>query len=209
MDTANCKICRKVGKKLFLKGDRCFSPKCAILKRPSPPGPEPKRGATITDYGREFMEKQKMKHWYGLRESQFKKYVKGVLTNLNKINIPAEDALIRKLELRLDNVIFRMGLATSIAQARRLVSHGHIAVNGRKLNIPSYEAKKGDKISVKENSKNKAYFQKVSADIKKYKAPVWIKLDANNLEGEISGMPQAQEVGLPIQLSSIFEFYSK
>ncbi len=204
-----CKICRRVGKKLFLKGARCYSPKCAVLKRPFPPGPESKRGSVMTDYGREFLEKQKMKFWYGLRETQFKKYAKETLANLRKIKSSAEDAFISRLELRLDNFVFRMGLATSIKQARKLVSHGHISVNGKKVNIPSYEVRKGDKVSVREKSKEKTYFKKAAEELKKYKAPGWIKLDLNNLEGEISGMPSAQEVGLPIQISSIFEFYSK
>lgn len=163
----------------------------------------------MTDYGREFSEKQKLKAWYGLRETQFKNYVKKVLANLANSKIKADETLVRSLEMRLDNVVFRMGLATSIKQARKLVSHGHIVVNGKKVNVASYAARKGDKIAPSAKALAKPYFQKVLVDIKKYKSPSWIKLDGNTLQAEVSGFPTCEEVALPIQLSSVFEHYSK
>lgn len=209
MDVHKCKLCRKTGKKLFIKGARCYSPKCALAKRPFPPGPAPKRMTSITDYGREFSEKQKMKFWYGLREAQFKKYVKGVLENLFTAKIKADDSLIRALECRLDSVVFRMGLATSLKQARKLVSHGHILLNGKKVNVASAVVKLKDKVSVSEKTLKKSYFQKLLPEMKKFKAPAWVKVDINTLEGELAAYPTAEEVALPIQISSIFEHYSK
>jgi small subunit ribosomal protein S4 len=209
MKSVKCKICRRLGRKMFIKGARCFSPKCAMVKRPYAPGQIKKNKSTLSEYGREFSETQKIKRWYGLRETQFKNYVVSILDKMASSKERSDEKLIRILELRLDNTVLRLGLADSHAQARKIVSHGHISVNGKKVNIPSFQTKKGDIISVMPLSKEKAYFKTVAEKIKKYQAPSWIKLDTKNLSGEIIALPSCQEVALPIKLSSIFEHYSK
>lgn len=180
-----------------------------MVRRPTPPGPAPKRGTQMTDYAREFSEKQKMKAWYGLREKQFKNYVKEVLEKLATSKIKAEEALIRKLEMRLDSVVFRLGFATSLRQSRKMVSQGHFKVNGRKVDVASFQCKKGDKVVVSDKAKKNGYFQKLAVEIKKYKAPAWVKINFDTLEGEVTGYPTAEEVALPVSTSSIFEHYSK
>lgn len=209
MDTQKCKLCRKTGKKLFIKGARCYTQKCAMVRRPTPPGPPSKRGPQLTDYAREFSEKQKMKAWYGLREKQFKNYVKEVLSKVTTSKVKAEESLIRKLEMRLDSVVFRLGLATSLRQSRKMISQGHFKVNGRKVDVASFQCKKGDKVTVSDRSKKNAYFQKLAIEIKKYKAPSWVKINFDTFEGEVTGYPTAEEVALPVSTSSIFEHYSK
>ncbi len=195
---------------MFIKGARCYSPKCAMVKRPYPPGQIKKNKSQLSEYGREFAEIKKIKQWYGLRETQFKNYVSSILEKMASSKERADEKLIRLLELRLDNTVLRLGFADSHAQARKITSHGHISVNGKKVNIPSYQLKKGDIISVMPRSKDKKYFQDLANNkIKKYQAPSWIKLDVKNLSGEIIALPTCQEVALPIKLSSIFEHYSK
>lgn len=204
-----CKICRRLQRKMFIKGARCFSPKCAMVKRPYAPGQIKKRGSALSEYGREVAETQKMKRWYGLRETQFKNYVVSVLDKMASSKERADEKLIRLLELRLDNTVFRLGFGDSHAQARKITSHGHIMVNGKKVNIPSFQLKKGDVITIVPKSKDKKYFQDLAIKIKKYQAPSWLKLDTKNLSGEVISLPTNQEVALPIKLSSIFEHYSK
>jgi len=209
MKDKKCKICRRLGVKLFLKGERCFSQKCPMITRPYAPGEKgKKRTRPPSEYGKELREKQKLKNWYNLKERQFRKYVKEVLGKRGKV----EDAgvlLVRKLESRLDNVVFRMGFTLSRVQARQIVNHGHFLVNGRKVNIPSYQVKKGDKISLHASSRNKAIFQNLPISLKKHQAPSWIKINIEKLEGEIVGQPNLEEAGLPAEISTIFEYYSK
>ena len=209
MQDKKCKICRRLGVKLFLKGERCFSPKCPIIKRPYLPGEKRKRKSRgLSEYGKELAEKQKLKNWYNLKERQFRKYVKEVLAKRGKV----EDTgalLIKKLESRLDNVVFRMGFANSRIQAKQIVSHGHFLVNGRKVDIPSCQVKKGDKISLKTSSRKKVIFQNLPTNLKKYKPPSWIQINIEKLEGEIVGQPSLEEAGLPAEISTIFEFYSR
>jgi len=209
MQDKKCKICRRLGVKLFLKGERCFSPKCSMIKRPYFPGEKGKRkNRGLSDYGKELAEKQKLKNWYNLGERQFRKYVKEVLAKRGKV----EDTgalLIKKLESRLDNVVFRMGFASSRLQAKQIVSHGHFLLNGKKNDIPSCQIKKGDKINLKTDSRKKVIFQNLSTTLKNYKPPSWIKINIEKLEGEIIGQPTPEEAGLPIEISTIFEFYSR
>lgn len=206
---ADCRICRHVGQKLFLKGDRCFSPKCAITRRPYPPGEKNKKVISKTsEYGRQLVAKQSLKEWYNLKENQFKKYVKEVLETRGG----AEDArvlFIRKLEKRLDNVIFRLAIAKSRPQARQLVSHKHFLVNGRLVNIPSFQVKKGDKITLAVSSSKNALFQDLSKKLKGYQFPSWIRFDIDKKEAEITGEPSFDEVSPPSEIASIFEFYSR
>lgn len=209
MENNKCKICRRVGIKLFLKGERCFSTKCAMIKRAFPPGERKKRRPRpLSGYGKGLKEKQKLRNWYNLKENQFKKYVKEILSKKEKKEDPSL-TLIKKLENRLDNVIFRMGLASSREKSRQLVLHRHFLVNGRRVNVPSFEVRKGDVISIFDKSKQKNVFKDISNLLKKYQPPSWIKLDINKLEGEIIGEPSLEEASLPVEVPLIFEFYSK
>ncbi len=204
-----CKICRQLGVKLFLRGERCLSQKCAIIRKPYSPGMRSKkRRRGFSEYGKELREKQKLKNWYNLDERQFRKYVKEVLKHRGKV-ADAGVALIKILESRLDNVVFRLGFASSRKAARQMVSHRHFLVNGRPTNIPSYLVKKGDKIKINPGSVKKTSFQKLPSFLKKYNPPSWVKLNIEKLEGEITDSPNIEEALPPAELSTIFEFYSR
>lgn len=206
-----CKICRRLGVKLFLKGEKCLGPKCPMIKRPYPPGHKRKRKPLpLSEYGKEMREKQILKRWYNLKEKQFKRYVKEVLSLRGKVEEDLGEVLIKKLEKRLDNVIYRAGLASSRSQARQLVAHSHFLVNGKHAKSPSFEVKKGDEIKVKENSKNKPYFKHIALKLKEYQPPSWILLDKTNLKIKIIGEPSLIEAASPVEsISRVFEFYSK
>ena len=208
MESKKCKTCRRLGAKLFLKGDKCLSPKCVMIKKPYPPASKKRRARAISEYGKELKEKQKLKNWYNLSERQFRNYVKKVLEKRGG----AEDAgnlLIKKLESRLDNVVFRLGFTPSRVQARQIVNHGHFLVNGKKINIPSCQIKKGDIVSLSPKSREKVFFKSLPTILKKYKAPSWVKLNPEKLEGEIVGEPSLEEAAPPAEISAIFEFYSR
>ena len=209
MLNSKCKICRRLGVKLFLKGEKCLSPKCPMIKRNYPPGQKGKRRPTpLSEYGKALREKQKLKNWYNLEERQFKNYVKKILEKRGKVEDPSS-LLIKTLESRLDNVVFRLGFANSRALAKQLVSHGHFLVNGRSINIPSYLVKNGDVISIKPQKIKKAIFQNLKNLLKKYKTPSWLALDVEKLEGKVIGEPTLQEAAPPAEISAIFEFYSR
>ncbi len=180
-----------------------------MITRPYSPGGKGKRNpAPLSEYGKELREKQKLKNWYNLREAQFRKYVKTALTSRKG----AEDAaafLIKNLESRLDNVIFRLGIASSRLQARQLVSHGHFLINGKSVNIPSYHLKKNDIITIKPSRLKKNFFQNLSIRTEKQKIPSWLSFDVKKLEGKIIDTPKIEEVMPPVEISSIFEFYSR
>lgn len=208
MKKDNCSICRRAGMKLFLKGDRCFSPKCAIIRRSFPPGQKKRksRRSALSEFGKELREKQNLKNWYNLSERQFSNYVKDILKKRSK----TEDAaalLIQNLETRLDNAVFRLGFASSHAQARQFISHRHFTVNGRIVNIPSRHLKVGDKIGVR--SKEKKIFENISAILKKRKPASWLELDAEKLEAKVVGLPTIEEASPIAEISSIFEYYSR
>jgi small subunit ribosomal protein S4 len=206
---SKCKICRRVGQKLFLKGERCSTPKCPMVKRSYPPGKKGKRRPSrLSEYGKEFREKQKLKFWYGLRERQFKKYVKDILAKRKKTE-DIDLLLIRRLESRLDNVIFRLGLAASRKQARKLITQKHFLVNGKPVNFPSFEVKKGDVISVKPKSLKKIIFQNLNLTLKKYQPPAWLELNKEKLEGKVIGEPSLEEINIPVEIPMILEFYSR
>ncbi|XOB42514.1 MAG: 30S ribosomal protein S4 [Candidatus Nealsonbacteria bacterium] len=204
-----CKICRRAGEKLFLKGERCFSPKCSMVRRPYPPGQKGKRRKSRpSEYAKELREKQKLKNWYNLSEKQFKNYVKKLLTKKGKM----EDApllLIKNLESRLDNIVFRLGFTLSRRKARTIVSHGFFKVNGKAINIPSCQLKKGDVLSVKEQKLKKNIIKEFKQLMKKHETPSWLKLNKDKLEAEIIGEPTLEEVAPPVDILSIFEFYSR
>lgn len=209
MKNTKCKICRRLGVKLFLKGERCLSVKCAVIRKPYPPGQKKKRRArALSEYGQELREKQKMKNWYHLRERQFKNYVNKILDSRGKVKDPSS-LLIKALESRLDNVVFKLGFSSSRASAKQMVSHGHFLVNNKSLNIPSYLVKKGDKITLKPASAKKKIFQNISAVLKKYTSPAWLEINVDKLEGKVLRDPGPEDVTPPAEISSIFEFYSK
>ncbi|MEA3452856.1 MAG: 30S ribosomal protein S4 [Patescibacteria group bacterium] len=213
MKDAKCKICRRTGRKLFLKGEKCFSAKCPMIKKAYPPGlVKKKRGRPLSEYGKELREKQKLRNWYGLREKQFSKYAKDVLNRTRRLSSSKEnpsELLIRKLENRLDNVVFRLGFSVNRTQARQMVSHGDFLVNDKKVDIPSFSVTKGDKISFSPKSKEKEMFKKLDVSLKKYETPSWLKLEKKKVEGEIVGLPTLEEASPPAEISSIFEFYSR
>lgn len=208
MDTKNCRICRRLGEKLFLKGDKCNSPKCLVVKRPYAPGAKRKRSPrSLSEYGKELREKQRLKNWYNLKERQFKNYVEKSLEKRGKED--TGNLLIKMLESRLDNVVYRSGLASSRAQARQIVNHGHFQINGKRVDIPSAEIKKGDVVAVMENAKKKQYFVNVLPVFKKHKGPSWIEINTDKMEAKVTGDPSLAESAPPAEISSIFEFYSR
>ena len=180
-----------------------------MLKRVYAPGPQKKRrGGTPSEYKKSLEEKQTLKKWYGLSERQFKKYVKETLAKMGKVDdVSAE--LIRRLEKRLDNVIFRLGFAKSRVQARQLVSHGYFLINGKPVNIPSYEVEKDDSVAVKENKKTKGVFKELANELKRKEVPAWLSLNKDKLEAKTIGEPNLDEVKPPAEISLIFEFYSR
>lgn len=180
-----------------------------MVKRPFAPGQKAKkRRAALTEFGREMREKQKVKKWYNVSESQFKQYVFEVMENRGS-GVDVASQLIAKLESRLDNIIFRLGWAKSRGQARLLVTHGHFLVNGRKVDIPSYRIKVGDVISVREGSRGKEALKNLSENMKKYSLPKWLSFDASKIEGKIMRLPTPEDVQLPSEISTIFEHYSR
>ena len=180
-----------------------------MIKRPYPPGQKKKRRPVPpSEYGKALKEKQKLKNWYNLNERQFKNYVKRILERRGRVE-DASNLLIKTLENRLDNIIFRLGFATSRPQAQQLVSYGHFLVNGKSINTPSYLVKKGDTISLKEQKTKKAIFQNLKNLLKKHNPPSWLELDIDKLGGKIIGEPNPEEVSPPVEISAIFEYYSR
>ena len=211
MLNSQCKICRRQGLKLFLKGEKCLSPKCTLVKRPNPPGPGQKkkrRHRSISEYGQELGEKQKLKNWYNLSERQLKNYVKRVLEKRGRVEDPTI-LLIKNLETRLDNAVYRLGFAQSRDQARQLVSHRHFLVNGKPVNIPSYQVKKGDSIALSPTRTKKIIYQNLPTLLKKHKAPSWLELNLEKLEGKVVGEPSFEESAPPAEIPAIFEYYSR
>ena len=200
---ANCRLCRREGQKLFLKGYRCYSSKCAIDRRGYAPGQHGQGRSKISDYGLQLREKQKAKRFYGLQETQFRNLFDKAA---RKTGITGENLLIL-LETRLDNVVFRLGFASSRKEARQLVNHGHFKVNGRKVNIPSYEVKAGDVITVKEKSTNSPKFKEVKEMT--ITVPSWLTVDVEKLEGKILSVPTRAEIDTPVAEHLIVELYSK
>ena len=200
---ANCRLCRREGQKLFLKGDRCYSSKCAIDRRGYAPGQHGQGRSKISDYGLQLREKQKTKRFYGMQETQFRNLFDKAA---RKTGITGENLLIL-LETRLDNVVFRLGFASSRKEARQLVNHGRFTVNGRKVNIPSYEVKAGDVIKVKEKSTNSPKFKEVKEMT--ITVPSWMTVDVEKLEGKILSVPTRAEIDTPVAEHLIVELYSK
>lgn len=200
---AKCRLCRREGCKLYLKGERCTTKKCALERFPMVPGQHGAAKKKITGYGTQLREKQKVKRAYGLLEKQFHIYyekaerMKGV-SGANMLSL---------LERRLDNVVYRMGIGASRAEARQIVNHGHITVNDRKVNIPSFQVKVGDVIAVKENKKDIEMFKSLKGA--KIVTPKWLEFDTENLVGKINALPEREDIDLPIQEHLIVELYSR
>ena len=201
-----CKQCRRAGQKLFLKGDRCNTAKCAMVKRNFPPGIHGNKGyGRLTDYGVQLREKQKAKKIYRLMEKQFKNYF--FKANQSKEN--TENILLQLLEMRLDNVIFRAGFAKSRDFARQLISHNHFLVNGKKVNTPSYQVKINDIVSIKEKSTDSKAFANIKEQLKKTEPVSWLSVDPSKLEAKIVDKPSLEETKGEFDPKLIIEFYSR
>lgn len=202
---AVCRLCRREGEKLFLKGDRCYTAKCAVGKRSYPPGQHGQGRSKASEYGLQLREKQKVKRYYGLLESQFH----GYFLEANKRKGQTGENLLSLLESRLDNVVYRLGFGTSRAEARQLVRHAHFTVDGKKVNIPSFLVKPGMVIEVKETSRKS---EKIKANLEAStarQAPKWLEVDAANYTAKIVGVPAKEDIELPIAENLIVELYSK
>ena len=200
---ANCRLCRREGQKLFLKGDRCYSTKCAMERRGYAPGQHGQGRSKASVYALQLREKQKTKRFYGLQETQFRNLFEKAD---RKSGITGENLLIM-LETRLDNVVFRLGFASSRKEARQLVNHGHFTVNGKKVNIPSYTVKPGDVIKVKEKSTNSPKFKEVKEMT--ITVPEWVSVDVEKLEGKVLSVPTREQIDTPVAEHLIVELYSK
>lgn len=202
---SKCKICRRAGEKLFLKGERCFSQKCALTRRSYPPGIHgPKRRRSLSEYGLQLREKQKLRYIYGITETQLRNYFEEITGKEDKSR-----SLLSMLEHRLDNVVYRLGFAKSRRTSRQIISHGHILVNGRKVDIPSYQVRKGDIIKIKKTSIKKGLFKDLSVHLKNYQTPSWLSLDKDKLIGKVIGEPTIQDIGEPAEIEKVIEFYSR
>ena len=200
---ADCKICRREGCKLFLKGERCLTKKCAFERRPNVPGVHGAARKKITEYGLQLREKQKVKRAYGLQEKQFRSYYEKANTMRGKVG----ENMLSLLERRLDNVVYRMGIGASRAESRQIVNHGHITVNGKTVNIPSYIIKVDDVVSIKENKRELQMFK----DLKDVKVvmPKWLEFDSSKLTGKINALQTREDIDMNIQEHLIIELYSK
>lgn len=200
-----CRLCRREGAKLFLKGDRCYTDKCAIDRRSYAPGQHGQNRKKISEYGIQLREKQKARRIYGVLEKQFRNYFEKAE---RQPGVTGEN-LLRLLERRLDNVIYRLGLAGSRAEARQLVRHGHFTVNGRKVNIPSYLVKVGDEIAVKEGSAGSPKFKEIKEAAAHKTPPAWLEGNAENLRGRVVALPSREDMDVNIEEHLIVELYSR
>jgi small subunit ribosomal protein S4 len=203
---AACRLCRREAMKLFLKGERCYTEKCAIEKRNFPPGQHGKlRKAKLVGYGLQLREKQRVKRIYGVLENQFRLYFE----RAERQRGITGTVLLQLLERRLDNVVYRLGLATSRPQAREMVRHGHFAVDGRKVNVPSYLLKAGQLVSVRAGSQKSLAIQHAIEEVKGRGIPEWLQLDPQAFAGRVVSLPTREQINLPVQEQLIVELYSK
>lgn len=202
---AVCRLCRRENDKLYLKGDRCYSDKCAIVRRAYPPGQHGRGRQKFSEYGLQLREKQKARRIYGVMEKQFRRYFK----EADRRKGVTGETLLQLLESRLDNVVYRLGFARSRAEARQLINHGHFQVNGRKVDIPSYLTKVGEVIAVRENRKNKPVFKVIAEDSVQQNVVDWLEVDHEKLEGRVMRIPQREEIDVPVTEHLIVELYSR
>jgi small subunit ribosomal protein S4 len=201
-----CRLCRREKIKLFLKGDRCFKEKCSVEKRAYPPGQHgQRRGRRSVGYGLQLREKQKVKRIYGVLEDQFRRYFESAERTRGITGV----TLLQLLEQRLDNVVYRLGLATSRPQARQLVRHGHFQVNGKKVDIPSYSVREGDVISVIGRTQKNPTIEHAMEEVKGRGIPDWLSFDPNTITGKVKSVPTREQINLPVQEQLIVELYSK
>ena len=200
-----CKKCRREGVKLFLKGQKCFSPKCPIVRRNYPPGLHGQKGrrGRMTEYGQQLREKQKAKRVYGILERQFRNYYQKAIKQRGDTG----EIIQQLLEMRLDNVIYRLGLAASRSQGRQLIIHGHVFVNNKRVRSPGFSVKVKDIISVREESREKANFKNLKEDLQNYQQPAWLVLDKDKLEGTVLDLPREAE--LPVEINLLVESFNK
>ena len=202
---AVCRLCRRAGIKLFLKGERCFTPRCAVEKRRKPPGSQPMRRRRSSDWGTQLREKQKARQIYGVLEKQFRNYFSEAQRRPGMTGA----YLLQILEERLDNVAYRLNFADSRNQARQLVNHGHIMVNGHKVNIPSYRVKVDDVVMWKESSKESGIYAQMSEGIPRRPLPTWLTLDPATMAGRVVAAPQPSDIDTGIDVRLLVEFYSR
>lgn len=201
-----CRLCRREGMKLFLKGDRCMSAKCAIERRNTRPGQHGQaRARKLSGRGMQLREKQKVRRTYGVLEKQFRRF----FDKASQMPGKTGDNLINLLELRLDNVVYRLGFADSRSQARQLVSHGHFQVNGRKMDIPSAVLKAGDEVTVRQNSRALEYFKTRVEMLNQKGVPSWMRIDPNAFSGRILAVPTRQDLQLPFDEALVVEYYQR
>ena len=202
-----CRLCRRQGMKLFLKGDRCFTPKCAVERRPTPPGsaPSDRRRRKESEFSIQLKEKQKARNIYGILERQFHKH----FVHAERMPGVTGENLLRVLEMRLDNVVYRLGFADSRRQSRQLVLHGHITLNGRRTDIASAQVKSGDTVAVHPSSRGNEYFKAVSETLTRKTVPRWLELDPNALSGRVADRPARQDIDINLNEALVVEYYSR
>jgi small subunit ribosomal protein S4 len=204
-----CKLCRREGEKLFLKGEKCFSPKCPVERRNYPPGEHGResmyRRRRVSDFQKQLREKQKMRRIYGVMERQFRRYYERALRRRGMTG----EALLQQLELRLDNVVYRLGYAASRNQARQLVTHGHFNLNGRRTDVPSTIVRPGDSVAVRDGSRQRPYFKDLDAEAETRSVPKWLERDLGGLSGKILHMPEREDIDAALNEQLVVEFYSR
>jgi small subunit ribosomal protein S4 len=200
-----CRLCRREGAKLFLKGTRCYTKKCAFERRPTPPGQHGVRRRKVGEYGMQLREKQKMRRVYSVLERQFTNYFE---TAERRPGVTGEN-LLRMLELRLDNVVFRGGFAISRAQARQYVNHGHFSVNGRVTDVPSYQLKVGDRVEVRQSRTQRGPFKTAKETIRSHQAPEWLSVDGAKLSAAVTDLPRRDQMPLDLNEQLVVEYYSR
>ncbi|MHB8764477.1 MAG: 30S ribosomal protein S4 [Deferrisomatales bacterium] len=202
---AVCRLCRRERMKLFLKGDRCYTDKCAVERRNYPPGQHGQGRGKLSEYGRQLREKQKVRRIYGVQEDQFRAYFGEADRRKGVTGV----TLLQLLEARLDNMVYRMGMANSRAQGRQLVRHGHILVNGRRVDIPAFLTKPGDAVVVREKSRKLAMVIDAQQNLGSRGVPRWLEVDAKNFQGLVKELPTREDLTMPIEEHLIVELYSK
>ena len=200
-----CRLCRREGAKLFLKGTRCYTKKCSFERRPTPPGQHGVRRRKMGEFGIQLREKQKVRRVYGVLERQFRNYFREAETHEGVTG----EALLQSLETRLDNVVFRLGFASSRAQARQLVTHGHFAVNGVPTDVASYAMRPGDRVEVRESRRAREAFKVIRETLRSHTAPDWLSLDAAKLSGSVASIPRRDQMPLDLSEQLVVEYYSR
>ena len=205
MNDSVCKLCRRENMKLFLKGDRCYTDKCSFERRPYPPGQHGQSRLKFSEFALQLREKQKAKRYYGLSEKQFRKYFHWADSAKEVTGL----ALLKLLETRLDNVVYSMGFGASRREARQLVSHNHVSVNGKRVNIASYVVKKGDVVEIREASREVGRVQAAIQGVSKRSVPSWLDVEHGKFRGVIKDSPSRDEITLPVEEAMIVEYYSR